>query len=90
VEVDQEQVNLTRFSLFLPEKRDFFIENFGVFTFGDVSEREYRMGASLRDFTLFHSRRIGLEGGQPVAIVGGGSGVMERLLTAKITRMVSF
>ncbi len=72
VEVDQEQVNLTRFSLFFPEKRDFFVENSGFFTFGDVSEREYRMGASLRDFTLFHSRRIGLQGGQPVPIVGGG------------------
>lgn len=72
VEVDEEQVNLTRFSLFFPEKRDFFVENSGVFTFGDVSEREYRMGASLRDFTLFHSRRIGLREGRPVPIVGGG------------------
>lgn len=72
VEVDQEQVNLTRFSLFFPEKRDFFVENSGVFTFGDVTEREYRMGASLRDFTLFHSRRIGLDDGRPIPIVGGG------------------
>jgi hypothetical protein len=72
VEVDEEQVNLTRFSLFFPEKRDFFVENSGVFTFGDVTEREYRMGASLSDFTLFHSRRIGLEDGHPVPIVGGG------------------
>lgn len=71
-EVDQEQVNLTRFSLFFPERRDFFIENSGVFTFGDVTERNYRMGSSLRDFTLFHSRRIGLVGGQPVPIVAGG------------------
>jgi len=72
VEVDQEQVNLTRFSLFFPEKRDFFIESAGTYQFGDLSEREYRLGASPRDFTLFHSRRIGLEGGQPVPIVGGG------------------
>jgi hypothetical protein len=72
VEVDQEQVNLTRFSLFFPERRDFFVENSGVFTFGDVNEREYRMGANLRDFTLFHSRRIGMERGQPVPILGGG------------------
>ncbi len=71
-EVDQEQVNLTRFSLFYPELRDFFIENSGVFTFGDVNERDYRMGSSLSDFTLFHSRRIGLSDGQPVPIVGGG------------------
>ena len=72
-ELDQEQVNLTRFSLFFPERREFFIENSGVFQFGDQNERNYRMGASLRDFTLFHSRRIGLTpGGQPIPIVGGG------------------
>jgi len=72
VEVDQEQVNLTRFSLFFPEKREFFIENAGIFAFGDLSERNYRLGASPRDFTLFHSRRIGLSQGRPVPIVGGG------------------
>ena len=72
-ELDQEQVNLTRFSLFFPERREFFIENSGVFQFGDQTERNYRMGSSLRDFTLFHSRRIGLtSGGQPIPIVGGG------------------
>lgn len=72
VEVDQEQVNLTRFSQFFPEKREFFIENSGTYQFGDLSERNYRLGASPRDFTLFHSRRIGLEGGSPVPILGGG------------------
>jgi len=73
VEVDQEQVNLTRFSLFFPERREFFIENSGFFTFGDVQERNYRMGASLSDFTLFNSRRIGLTSdGRPLPIIGGG------------------
>jgi hypothetical protein len=72
VEVDQEQVNLTRFSLFFPEKRDFFMENSGVFAFGDLAERNVRLGASPRDFTLFHSRRIGLTEGRPVPIMGGG------------------
>ncbi len=72
VEVDQERVNLTRFSLFFPEKRDFFMENAGTFAFGDLSERNYRLGASSRDFTLFHSRRIGLHEGEPVPILGGG------------------
>ncbi|HSR43555.1 MAG TPA: DUF5916 domain-containing protein, partial [Longimicrobiales bacterium] len=72
VEVDQEQVNLTRFGLFFPEKRDFFMENAGIFTFGDLTERSYRLGASTRDFTLFHSRRIGLDDGRPVPILGGG------------------
>ena len=72
VEVDQEQVNLTRFPLFFPEKRDFFVENSGTFSFGDQSERSYRTGVSLRDFTLFHSRRIGLAGrGEPIPILGG-------------------
>lgn len=72
VEVDQEQVNLTRFSLFFPEKRDFFMENSGTFAFGDLSERNVRLGASPRDFTLFHSRRIGLREGRPVPITAGG------------------
>jgi hypothetical protein len=34
VEVDDQQINLTRFSLFFPEKRDFFLENYGLFEFG--------------------------------------------------------
>ncbi|GIW52927.1 MAG: hypothetical protein KatS3mg081_2282 [Gemmatimonadales bacterium] len=72
VEVDEEQVNLTRFSLFFPEKRDFFMENAGTFAFGDINIQNYRLGTSPRDFTLFHSRRIGLLGGRPVPIVGGG------------------
>jgi len=73
VEVDQERVNLTRFSLFFPEKRDFFLENAGTFTFGDVTERNVRMGSSLSNFTLFHSRRIGLDdAGLPIPILGGG------------------
>ena len=73
VEVDQEQVNLTRFSLFFPERREFFIENAGSFMFGDTEERNYRMGAGPRDFTLFNSRQIGLTAdGRPIPIVGGG------------------
>ncbi len=72
VEVDQERVNLTRFPIFFPEQRDFFVENSGKFNFGDQTEREYRQGASLHDFTLFHSRRIGLTGGSPVPILAGG------------------
>jgi len=72
VEVDQEQLNLTRFSLFFPERREFFIENSGSFTFGDVQERNYRMGSSLSDFSLFNSRRIGLTSdGRPLPILGG-------------------
>lgn len=73
VEVDQEQVNLTRFSLFFPERREFFIENAGAVQFGDVQERNLRTIATLRDFSLFNSRRIGLTAdGRPIPIVAGG------------------
>ena len=73
VEVDQERVNLTRFSLFFPEKREFFLENAGVFQFGDQGNYLMRTGATSRDFTLFHSRRIGLTpSGTPLPILGGG------------------
>jgi hypothetical protein len=59
-EVDDQQVNLTRFSLFFPEKRTFFLENAGTFTVG-----------SGRSAELFFSRRIGLAGGQEVPIRAG-------------------
>jgi len=73
VEVDREQVNLTRFSLFFPEQREFFVENSGMFAFSDALSREFRTGASARDFTFFHSRRIGLtDDGRPIPILGGG------------------
>ena len=63
-EVDQQQVNLTRFPLFFPEKRDFFLENSGQFT---VSTQ-----GTDRLADLFFSRNIGLSAsGQPVPIVGG-------------------
>ncbi len=72
VEVDQQVVNLTRFSLLFPERREFFIENAGAFQFGDVVERNYRMGAAPSDFTFFNSRQIGLTSdGRPIPIVGG-------------------
>jgi uncharacterized protein DUF5916/cellulose/xylan binding protein with CBM9 domain len=62
VEADQQQVNLTRFNLFFPEKRDFFLENAGTFAFGP--------GGNL---VPFFSRRIGLSAaGTPIPIVGGG------------------
>jgi hypothetical protein len=72
VEVDQEQVNLTRFSLFFPEKRDFFLENEGTFAFQDVSIRNFRTGSSSRNFRLFHSRQIGLSPTrEPLPVLGG-------------------
>jgi len=72
VEVDAEQVNLSRFSLFFPEKRDFFLENEGIFSFQDVTIRNYRTGSSARNFKLYHSRRIGLSPDRtPIDISGG-------------------
>ena len=70
VEVDEQQVNLTRFSLFFPEKRDFFLEGQGIFDFGRGAGFGGR-GSSRRP-TLFFSRRIGLNQGQTVPILGGG------------------
>ena len=60
VEADNEQINLTRFSLFFPEKRTFFQERSSVFAF------DFEEGSS-----LFYSRRIGLYEGEQVPIFGG-------------------
>ena len=70
VEADQEQINLTRFSLFFPEKRDFFLEGAGIFEFG---ERVERQGSGGRPPTLlFYSRRIGIEEGHNLPVLAGG------------------
>jgi hypothetical protein len=73
VEIDEQQVNLTRFSLFFPEKRDFFLEGQGVFDFAGSGARN-SVSANTADVTpiVFFSRRIGLNAGQPVPIRGGG------------------
>jgi hypothetical protein len=78
VEADEQQVNLTRFSLFFPEKRDFFLENSGIFQFGGAIQggggnniTAGRQNQS-QDMRLFFSRRIGLsDGGQAIPILGG-------------------
>lgn len=69
VEQDEQQINLTRFSLFLPEKREFFLENQGVFRIGDIDQ-----ATGVRSpLVPFFSRRIGLSpAGQPLPILGGG------------------
>ncbi len=67
VEVDQQQVNLTRFNLFFPEKREFFLENAGTFSLGAGQGFAFRS-----DLVPFFSRRIGLSPqGIPIPIVGG-------------------
>jgi hypothetical protein len=68
-DVDDQRINLDRFSLFFPEKREFFLEGLGNFS----------VGARLQDdpadqtVRLFHSRRIGLsDRGEAIPIIGGG------------------
>jgi hypothetical protein len=76
-EADEQQVNLTQFSLFFPEKREFFLENSGMFYFGDIP-RESRLGNARfappeEEMLLFFSRRIGLTAnGQEIPIAAGG------------------
>jgi hypothetical protein len=83
VEADEQQVNLTRFSLFFPEKRDFFLENQGVFTFGGAGVTSAAAGTTSSGSSavpgdsgetpqLFYSRRIGLNATRVVPILGGG------------------
>ena len=83
VEVDEQQVNLTRFSLFFPEKREFFLESRGIFDFGGGgggrppgSARGGRGrgggGGGSGAPTMFYSRRIGLQDGQQIPIIAGG------------------
>ncbi|RNC85635.1 MAG: hypothetical protein ED557_02355 [Balneola sp.] len=61
VEADDQQLNLSRFSLFFPEKRQFFQQRAGLFDFSFGRDR------------VFYSRRIGLDDdGNPVRILGGG------------------
>ncbi len=69
VEGDQEQVNLTQFSQFFPEKREFFLEGSNLFDFGEAATS--RGGNSRPPTILFYSRRIGLESGEPVPILLG-------------------
>ena len=61
VEADDQQINLTRFSLFFPEKRSFFQERSSIFNFGFEGKSN-----------IFYSRQIGLNKGEQVPILGGG------------------
>ena len=80
VEVDERQVNLTRFPLFFPEKREFFLEGRGIFGFASggftraASVARNPVAGFFGDVNvpqLFYSRKIGLEEGRVVPIVGG-------------------
>ncbi len=62
-EVDSRQINLTRFPLFFPEKRDFFLEDAGIFEFGSAGT----------NMIPFFSRRVGLSAeGEPIPITVAG------------------
>ena len=74
-EADEQQVNLTQFSLFFPEKREFFLENSGIFYFGDIPRNPRSVGRFRppeEDLLLFFSRRIGLtDAGEQEPLYGG-------------------
>ena len=75
-EVDDRQVNLTRFSLFFPEKRDFFLREADIFEFGRIGAQQDNISVtqpSRENGRPFFSRRIGLSStGQPVDLEYGG------------------
>ena len=76
-EVDNRQVNLSRFNLFFPEKRDFFLNDSDLFQFGNISGmsrgNNATSGASRENARPYFSRKIGLSStGQPVDIEYGG------------------
>jgi hypothetical protein len=68
VEVDEQQVNLTRFNLVFPEKREFFLEGRGLYEFGRGT-RGFGAAGNIPD--LFFSRQIGLNRGRVIPITGG-------------------
>ncbi|MFN7983524.1 MAG: DUF5916 domain-containing protein [Vicinamibacterales bacterium] len=77
VEVDEQQVNLTRFSLQFPEKREFFLEGRGIFSFAQFPTTGSSGGGSGNSSTsttpvFFYSRRIGLNSGRVIPIDAGG------------------
>ncbi len=73
VEADREQINLTRFSLYFPEKREFFREGAEIFSFGSSggAMRFFRGYGGGENMELFYSRRIGLVNGHEARIIGG-------------------
>ena len=71
VEADNQQVNLTRFSLFFPEQRLFFQERASLFEFGTSEAASVFSFSPFSSSRLFYSRRIGLYGDQPVRMLGG-------------------
>ena len=72
VEADEQQINLTRFNLFFPEKREFFLENHGMFGFGGAAAAFGDASGAGDTPVLFYSRRIGSSLGREVPLDVGG------------------
>ncbi|MDH4254832.1 MAG: carbohydrate binding family 9 domain-containing protein [Gammaproteobacteria bacterium] len=76
--VDERQINLTRFGLFFPERRSFFLQDTDIFEFGRIGAGDYKSKSSLSGVEKesgrpFFSRRIGLsDAGETVDIIAGG------------------
>ena len=70
VEADDEQVNLTRFNLVFPEKREFFLEGQGLFEFGGPERLLW--GRPSNAPSVFFSRKIGLDSGHEIPLNLGG------------------
>lgn len=81
-EVDDRQVNLTRFNLFFPEKRDFFLRDVDIFEFGQIGSGNFNSTSGTGSSAIstpqrqsarpFFSRKLGLgANGEPVDIIGG-------------------
>jgi hypothetical protein len=74
VEVDEQQVNLSRFNLVFPEKREFFLENRGIFTFAPVPSTGANAGNDTTNTpSLFYSRRIGIDNNGVVIPINVGA-----------------
>lgn len=75
VEADVQQVNLTQFSQFFPEKREFFLENSGLFYVGDAARNNRVLAVPTpdEDLLMFFSRRVGVaDDGRAIPITAGG------------------
>jgi hypothetical protein len=73
IEEDVQQINLTRFNVLFPEKRDFFLEGQGIYAFGGRSLAGRGGGGDTDDVpVMFFSRQIGLTAGQTIPVIAGG------------------
>ena len=72
IEEDVQQINLTRFNLLFPEKRDFFLEGQGIYAFGGRNLSGRGSGDTDDVPVMFFSRQIGLQNGQTIPVIAGG------------------